>query len=87
MVNRERVGACLAALALLLLLLPLGHATPHANQLYEDLMYNYNKNVRPVKNVSQPVVVQFGASLIRIIDVVSGKPKLSLSFHAISKAI
>lgn len=46
-------------------------ANKHASQLYEDLMYDYNKNVRPVKNSTQPVIVQFGASLIRIIDVVS----------------
>uniref|UniRef100_A0A914MJN6 Neurotransmitter-gated ion-channel ligand-binding domain-containing protein n=1 Tax=Meloidogyne incognita TaxID=6306 RepID=A0A914MJN6_MELIC len=39
-------------------------------QLYEDLMYFYNKNVRPVKNSTQPLDVKFGASLIRIIDVV-----------------
>nr|CAD2159579.1 unnamed protein product [Meloidogyne enterolobii] len=38
-------------------------------QLYEDLMYFYNKNVRPVKNSTQPLDVKFGASLIRIIDV------------------
>lgn len=42
----------------------------YADQLYEDLMYFYNKNVRPVKNTSEPLRVKFGASLIRIIDVV-----------------
>uniref|UniRef100_A0A0N5AHD7 Acetylcholine receptor subunit alpha-type unc-63 n=1 Tax=Syphacia muris TaxID=451379 RepID=A0A0N5AHD7_9BILA len=40
-----------------------------AEQLYEDLLYKYDKNVRPVKNSSSPVKVKFGASLIRIIDV------------------
>ncbi|KAH7726223.1 nicotinic acetylcholine receptor 8 [Aphelenchoides avenae] len=44
-------------------------ASRYADQLYEDLMYFYNKNVRPVKNTSQPLKVKFGASLIRIIDV------------------
>nr|AUO38744.1 nicotinic acetylcholine receptor alpha subunit 8 [Ascaris suum] len=41
----------------------------YADQLYEDLLYYYNKNVRPVKNASSAVQVKFGASLIRIIDV------------------
>ncbi|KAI6210764.1 Nicotinic acetylcholine receptor alpha subunit 8 [Aphelenchoides besseyi] len=41
----------------------------YADQLYEDLMYYYNKNVRPVKNTSEALRVKFGASLIRIIDV------------------
>ncbi|ETN82748.1 hypothetical protein NECAME_17641, partial [Necator americanus] len=43
----------------------------YAEQLYEDLLYYYNKNVRPVKNASESIKVKFGASLIRIIDVVS----------------
>lgn len=42
----------------------------YADQLYEELMYYYNKGVRPVKNTSEPLRVKFGASLIRIIDVV-----------------
>ncbi|VDM54060.1 unnamed protein product [Angiostrongylus costaricensis] len=41
----------------------------YAEQLYEDLLYYYNKNVRPVKNASESIKVKFGASLIRIIDV------------------
>lgn len=45
-------------------------ATTFADQLYEDLLYYYNKNVRPVRNASETVHVKFGASLIRIIDVV-----------------
>lgn len=39
-------------------------------QLYEDLLYNYNKIPRPVKNNSDVLLVDVGASLIRIIDVV-----------------
>ncbi|PIC17286.1 hypothetical protein B9Z55_023582 [Caenorhabditis nigoni] len=41
----------------------------YADQMYEDLLYYYNKNVRPVKNASESVKVKFGSSLIRIIDV------------------
>ncbi|MFH4973834.1 hypothetical protein AB6A40_000543 [Gnathostoma spinigerum] len=38
-------------------------------QLYEDLLYNYNKIPRPVKNSTDVLNVDLGASLIRIIDV------------------
>ncbi|CAD6189199.1 unnamed protein product [Caenorhabditis auriculariae] len=41
----------------------------YAGQLYEDLLYYYNKNVRPVKNASESTKVKFGSSLIRLIDV------------------
>ncbi|CAB3399970.1 unnamed protein product [Caenorhabditis bovis] len=41
----------------------------YADQLYEDLLYYYNKNVRPVKNASESAKVKFGSSLIRLIDV------------------
>uniref|UniRef100_A0A7E4ZW14 Neur_chan_LBD domain-containing protein n=1 Tax=Panagrellus redivivus TaxID=6233 RepID=A0A7E4ZW14_PANRE len=44
-------------------------SSKYVDQLYEDLMYYYNKNVRPVVNTSEALKVKFGASLIRIIDV------------------
>lgn len=34
-------------------------------------MMDYNKNVRPVKNASDALIVKFGANLCRLIDVVS----------------
>lgn len=40
-------------------------------QLYEDLLYGYNRVPRPVKNSSDALIVHVGASLIRIIDIVS----------------
>lgn len=42
-------------------------------QLYEDLLYDYNKIPRPVKNSSEVLLVDVGSSLIRIIDVASLK--------------
>ncbi len=41
-----------------------------ANQLYEDLLYNYNRNVFPLKNATGVVKAKFGASLIRIVGLV-----------------
>lgn len=53
------------------MILTYAKANEHASQLYEDLMYSYNRVVRPVKNASDVLTIKFGASLIRIIDVVS----------------
>ncbi|VDN01549.1 unnamed protein product [Thelazia callipaeda] len=38
-------------------------------QLYHDLLYGYNKIPRPVRNSTDVLTVNLGASLIRIIDV------------------
>ncbi|KFD67489.1 hypothetical protein M514_11378, partial [Trichuris suis] len=38
-------------------------------QLFEDLLYDYNKIPRPVRNASELLTIKFGAALIRIIDV------------------
>uniref|UniRef100_A0A915PF19 Neurotransmitter-gated ion-channel ligand-binding domain-containing protein n=1 Tax=Setaria digitata TaxID=48799 RepID=A0A915PF19_9BILA len=38
-------------------------------QLYQDLLYDYNKIPRPIKNSTDVLTVDLGASLIRIIDV------------------
>uniref|UniRef100_A0A8L8KB14 Acetylcholine receptor subunit alpha-type unc-63 n=1 Tax=Heligmosomoides polygyrus TaxID=6339 RepID=A0A8L8KB14_HELPZ len=37
--------------------------------LLESLLMDYNKDVRPVKNSSDPLQVKFGANLCRLIDV------------------
>ena len=44
---------------------------PDAKRLYDDLLSNYNKLVRPVTNVSDPVVVKIKLKLSQLIDVVS----------------
>lgn len=64
-----------------LLLFNLSNAHQHKSyesQLYEDLLYDYNKIPRPVKNSSEVLMVDVGASLIRIIDVVSYSKIFSL---------
>jgi hypothetical protein len=38
-------------------------------QLYEDLLFDYNKIPRPVKNSSEVLIVDVASSLIRIVDV------------------
>uniref|UniRef100_A0A914WLF9 Neurotransmitter-gated ion-channel ligand-binding domain-containing protein n=1 Tax=Plectus sambesii TaxID=2011161 RepID=A0A914WLF9_9BILA len=58
--------------ALFLLLRAVRNITASAlleGQLYEDLLYDYNKIARPVKNSTDILTVDVGAALIRIIDV------------------
>jgi len=44
---------------------------PDAKRLYDDLLSNYNKLVRPVVNVSDAVTVRLKLKLSQLIDVVS----------------
>ena len=44
---------------------------PDAKRLYDDLLSNYNKLVRPVQNVTDAVTVRLKLKLSQLIDVVS----------------
>ena len=44
---------------------------PDAKRLYDDLLSNYNKLVRPVVNVTDPLTVKIKLKLSQLIDVVS----------------
>ena len=44
---------------------------PDARRLYEDLLTNYNKLIRPVANNSDKLMVKLGLRLSQLIDVVS----------------
>ena len=63
-------------LLLSLLLLPTSDAVlnmgnPDAKRLYDDLLSNYNKLVRPVQNTTDPLTVRIKLKLSQLIDVVS----------------
>ena len=51
--------------------LGLVEANPDAKRLYDDLLSNYNKLVRPVVNVTDAVTVRLKLKLSQLIDVVS----------------
>ena len=54
------------------LMLNLGSCgNPDAKRLYDDLLSNYNKLVRPVVNVTDAVTVELKLKLSQLIDVVS----------------
>jgi hypothetical protein len=44
---------------------------PDAKRLYDDLISRYNKLVRPVINVSEPLTVHIKLKLSQLIEVVS----------------
>lgn len=46
-------------------------ANPDAKRLYDDLLSNYNRLIRPVSNNTQTVLVKLGLRLSQLIDLVS----------------
>ena len=46
---------------------------PYEKELIKDLLYDYERQNRPVLNESEPLVLTFGVSLTQIIDVVRHK--------------
>ena len=51
--------------------LVLSDGNPDAKRLYDEILAGYNKLVRPVKNVTDPVTVKFKLKLSQLINVVS----------------
>ena len=47
-----------------------GLANPHAKRLYDDLLSNYNRLIRPVSNNTDKLTVKLGLKLSQLIDVV-----------------
>ena len=42
---------------------------PHAKRLYDDLLSNYNRLIRPVENNTEKLTVKLGLKLSQLIDV------------------
>ena len=65
---------CFTLLTVLSCIVEQGSAgNPDAKRLYDDLLSNYNKLVRPVINVSDALEVKIKLKLSQLIDVVSKK--------------
>lgn len=58
-----------------------GWANPHAKRLYDDLLSNYNRLIRPVENNTDHLTVKLGLKLSQLIDVVSTKLLLMIFFE------
>lgn len=75
----SRLGGLLAmatAISCLVAPFPGASANPEAKRLYDDLLSNYNRLIRPVGNNSDRLTVKMGLRLSQLIDVVS-KPHLT----------
>lgn len=55
-------------------------ANPDAKRLYDDLLSNYNRLIRPVGNNSDRLTVKLGLKLSQLIDVVSIKFQIIFLF-------
>lgn len=56
-------------LAFLLFFCETVHANPDAKRLYDDLLSNYNRLIRPVSNNTDTVLVKLGLRLSQLIDL------------------
>ncbi|KAF6273100.1 cholinergic receptor nicotinic alpha 3 subunit [Rhinolophus ferrumequinum] len=54
---------------LLLLLLPVASGSEAEHRLFEKLFEGYNEIIRPVANVSDPVIIQFEVSMSQLVKV------------------
>ena len=67
---------------LLLLLYPsLVHPNPDAKRLYDDLLSNYNRLIRPVANNTDKITVKMGLKLSQLVDLVSSNEQKNLYHH------
>ncbi|XP_011885201.1 PREDICTED: neuronal acetylcholine receptor subunit alpha-3-like [Cercocebus atys] len=56
-------------LLLLLSLLPVARASEAEHRLFERLFEDYNEIIRPVANVSDPVIIHFEVSMSQLVKV------------------
>ena len=64
-------------LLLLLCLCPaLVQPNPDAKRLYDDLLSNYNRLIRPVANNTDKITVKMGLKLSQLVDLVSNTEAL-----------
>ena len=56
-----------------------GHTSNDTKALYKNLMNKYDKNIRPIKNQSAPIVVKFGLGLLSIKEFDEVKESLSVN--------
>jgi hypothetical protein len=75
----RRGSLCVTVLFTLLgFLVTSSQANPDAKRLYDDLLSNYNRLIRPVSNNTDTVLVKLGLRLSQLIDLVSTQ---SISYY------
>ena len=61
----------LVLLVSLFLMVALVQPNPDAKRLYDDLLSNYNRLIRPVANNTDKITVKMGLKLSQLVDLVS----------------
>ena len=72
-------------LLLLLGLVSLVQPNPDAKRLYDDLLSNYNRLIRPVANNTDKITVKMGLKLSQLVDLVSCLENIIFVFYPILK--
>jgi nicotinic acetylcholine receptor len=62
--------ASAAAALVALVALTAVHGNPDAKRLYDDLLSNYNRLIRPVANNTDKITVKMGLKLSQLVDLV-----------------
>ena len=62
----------LATLLLVIGMPPPAGGNPDAKRLYDDLLSNYNRLIRPVANNTDKITVKMGLKLSQLVDLVGG---------------
>ena len=74
MLNMALTSPCSFNLVVFLGLLLIGsrqiEANPDAKRLYDDLLSNYNRLIRPVANNTDKITVRMGLKLSQLVDLV-----------------
>lgn len=60
----------ISSLIILILTAGICYGNPDAKRLYDDLLSNYNRLIRPVSNNTDTVIVKLGLRLSQLIDLV-----------------
>jgi hypothetical protein len=60
-------------------------ANPDAKRLYDDLLSNYNRLIRPVSNNTDTLTVWLGLKLSQLIEVVSAQTELAFTSISVSE--
>lgn len=60
-------------------------SNPDAKRLYDDLLSNYNRLIRPVSNNTDTILVKLGLRLSQLIELVSASNKLPFDYFKLHK--
>lgn len=69
--HEHRLMCIMVLLVLLGCIATPSQANPDAKRLYDDLLSNYNRLIRPVSNNTQTILVKLGLRLSQLIELVS----------------